>query len=161
MARREGYSAVQIGLHWLTAVLILGAYLLSDGMGDALRARVQSGATGTEGNTLHVWLGGAAFLVILIRIVVRRVMGAPEAPAGTPPLWEKAATWGHRLLYALMVLVPLGGALTWYGGLPLGDGHEIAGTALMLVAGGHAVAAMLHEALRRDGTMSRMLHPRD
>lgn len=161
MARREGYSAVQIGLHWLTAVLILGAFLLSDDMGDALEARMQSGATGTEGNTLHVWLGGAVFLVVLVRIVVRLLSGAPPAPAGTPPLWEQAATWGHRLLYALMILVPLGGALTWYAGLKLGEVHELAGNALMLVAGGHAVAAMLHEALLRDGTMARMARPRD
>jgi cytochrome b561 len=161
MARKTGYSIVQIGLHWLVAFLILAAFLLSDGMGDALRTRAESGATGIEGNTAHVWLGGAAFAFVLIRIVVRLILGAPASPAGTPPLWDMAATWGHRLLYALMLLVPLMGALTWYAGLDLGDAHEIGGTALMVVAGGHVVAAMLHEALRQDGTMARMFRPGD
>src|SRR6056297_2094867 len=159
MARTAGYSAIQIALHWLTAFLIAAAYLVSEGMGDALRLREQSGATGVEGNTLHVWLGGAVFAIVAVRLAVRIRFGAPTPAEGTPPLWELAAIWGHRLLYLLMLAVPLMGALTWYAGLPLGDAHEVAGNALMLIAGGHVVMAMLHEALRSDGTMARMFKP--
>lgn len=159
MARKTGYARVQIALHWLVAVLIVAAYLLSDGMGDALRQRVQSGTTGLAGGTLHTWLGGAAFLLILLRIVARLILGAPPAPAGTPPLWETAATWGHRLLYTLMILVPLFGALTWYLGLKLGDPHEILANLLLIVAAGHVGAAILHEVMLRDGTMARMKRP--
>jgi cytochrome b561 len=159
MAHKTGYSIAQIALHWITAFLIVAAFFLSDGMGDALRERVQNGATGTDGNTSHVWIGGAVFAVVLLRLVVRMATGIPPAPDGTPQNWEMAAVWGHRLLYALMIMVPLSGAATWYGGFKLGQVHEWAGTGLMVAAGGHVVAAMLHEAMRGDGTMARMFRP--
>ena len=85
MAERTGYSGLQIGLHWLVAFLIFAAYFTSDDMGDALRERITSGATGTEGNTLHVWLGGTVLALVVIRIVVRLMRGAPGPAAGTSP----------------------------------------------------------------------------
>jgi len=160
MSRKTGYSGLQIGLHWLVAILILAAYFSSDGMGQVLRERVASGATGTEGNTPHVWLGGAVFALVLLRIVVRLIQGAPGAPPGTAPWLEAAATWGHRLIYLLMLATPALGAVTWYGGVrAAGDLHEWAGTALVIVALGHAVVAILHEAFLSDGTLQRMFSP--
>ena len=44
MTTRTGYSGLQIGLHWLIALLIFGAYFTSDDMGDALHERLDSGA---------------------------------------------------------------------------------------------------------------------
>jgi cytochrome b561 len=155
---RSGYSGLQIALHWVIAVLIVAAWLTHEGMGQALRARAESGATGITGNTPHVWLGGAVFALVLVRVIVRWRSGAPEPAPG--PEWQRlAAVWGHRLLYALMLLVPALGAATWYGGLPTGEAHELAGQAIMIVALGHALAAIAHEAFRRDGTMARMFRP--
>jgi cytochrome b561 len=160
MSERTGYSGLQIGLHWLIAFLIFAAYFASDGMGDALRTRIEAGASGTTGNTLHVWLGGAVLALVLVRIAVRLLRGAPGSPPRTPALVSMAAKWGHRLLYVLMVVVPLGGAVTWYGGIrEAGEVHEVLGTLLMLVVAGHVLAAILHEALARDGTMQRMFRP--
>jgi cytochrome b561 len=160
MATRTGYSGLQIGLHWVIAVLIFGAYFTSDDMGDALRQRLESSATGIDGNTLHVWLGGAVFVLVLLRIVVRLMRGAPGAAPGTSPLMTAAAKWGHRLIYLLMVLVPMGGAVAWYGGVrDVGEMHEVLGNLLMLIVAGHVLAAILHEALARDGTMARMFRP--
>ena len=79
---------------------------------------------------------------------------------GTAPALERAAVWGHRLLYVLMLAVPIGGALAWYGGIEaIGDGHGLAGQALMLVALGHAVAAIGHAVLKGDGVLQRMFRP--
>ncbi len=157
MASKTKYSTLQIGLHWLIALLILAAWLLSDGMGQALRARVESGATGIEGNTIHVWLGGATFLLVLIRIVVRLIQGAPDPVPGSNEMIEKAAVWGHRLLYALMVLTPALGAATWYGGIGFtAELHEISSSAFMLVALGHAAMAIYHQFILKDGTLLRM-----
>jgi len=157
MATKTKYSTLQIVLHWLIALLIIAAWLLSDGMGEALRTRVQSGATGIEGNTIHVWLGGATFLLVLIRIVVRLIQGAPGPVPGGSELIEKAGVWGHRLLYVLMVLTPALGAATWYGGIGFtGELHDLSSSALMLVALGHAVMAIYHQFILKDGTLSRM-----
>jgi cytochrome b561 len=155
---RTRYSRLQIALHWLVALLILAAWWFSDGMGRVLADRLRSGDTGFTGNTLHVWLGSAVFALILIRIGVRLVSGAPAALTGTPPLLEKLGLWGHRLLYLLMVLVPASGAATWYAGVrAAGDVHETTSNLLMIVALGHAAAALYHHYVVKDATLRRML----
>jgi cytochrome b561 len=160
MARTStGYSRLQIGLHWLIAILIIAAWFTHEGMGQALDARIAAGATGIAGNTPHVWLGGAVFALVLIRIVVRLLQGVPGPVAGTSPAMAQAALWGHRLLYLLMIAVPALGAAAWYGGAPTGEVHELAGQALMIVALGHALVAIWHQVARKDGTLTRMVRP--
>lgn len=160
MTRRTGYSTAQITLHWLTAILIFAAWFTHENMGRALKTRLDSGATGTEGNTLHVWLGGAAFAVILIRLLVRAIQGAPGPLPGTTRAMEAAALWGHRLLYLLMLAAPALGALAWYGGVKAaGEVHELAGSALFFLALGHAAVAIWHQYIKRDGALTRMTHP--
>ena len=155
---KTGYSGVQIALHWLVAVLVFGAWFTHEGMGRALRARIEQDLSGFDGATLHTMLGGAAFAFVLVRLLVRLRTGAPEPHGST--MVRMAANWGHRLLYALMILAPLLGAITWYGKIEgLGDVHEWVGQALMLVAIGHLLMAMLHQALWSDGTLMRMVSP--
>ncbi len=160
MSKHKGYSLIQIGLHWAVATLIVLAWMTRDGMGRVLRERIETGATGMEGNTTHVWLGGAAFALILVRIIVRLRSGDPGHADGTSPAMALAATWGHRLIYALMIATPALGAAAWYGGIKAaGDIHEYVGNALMIVALGHALAAMAHQAMGRD-VLGRMINPR-
>jgi cytochrome b561 len=155
---RNGYSGFQIALHWIVAVLIFGAWFTHDGMGQALRQRIDLDLSGLDGATLHTMMGGAAFAFVVIRLIVRLKRGAPE-PHGSSTV-RMAAIWGHRLLYALMILAPLLGAITWYGKIEgLGDLHEWVGKTLMLVAIGHLLMAMLHQALWSDGTLMRMFSP--
>ncbi len=155
---RTGYSGLQIALHWIVAILIFGAWFTHEGMGRALRQRIEQDLTGFDGATLHTMMGGAAFAFVIVRLIVRLRTGAPE-PHG-PPMVQLAATWGHRLLYTLMILAPLLGAITWYGKVEaLGEIHELVGQALMLVAIGHLLMAMLHQALWLDGTLMRMFSP--
>ncbi len=160
MAHRSGYSALQIGLHWLVAVLVFGVYFTSEGMGRVLDERLESGATGIEGNTIHVWLGGAVFALVLIRVVVRLLRGAPGPSDAAPPLVRTASVGGHRIIYLLLVLVPASGAAAWYAGVEAaGDVHEVIGNLLVLLAAGHALMAIAHEVLWRDGTIARMVSP--
>ena len=155
---RNGYSGLQIALHWIVAFLIFGAWFTHEGMGRALRQRIEQDLSGFDGATLHTMMGGAAFAFVLIRLVVRMTRGAPE-PHGSPMI-QMAAVWGHRLLYALMIAAPLLGAITWYGKIEgLGEVHEIVGQALMLVAIGHLLMALVHQALWSDGTLHKMFKP--
>jgi cytochrome b561 len=158
MARRDGYSGLQIGLHWATAFFVFAAFFSHDQMEDALESSLEGAATGTP---THVYFGLAALAVVLVRLGVRFTQGAPGPVEGTSPAMAQAAIWGHRLLYLLMLAVPIGGAVTWFGGLEnVGDVHEIAGKALVIVAVAHAVVAMMHEALAGDGVLMRMFRPR-
>lgn len=157
MADKTRYSKLQIGLHWLIAVLILATWWLGDGMGRALRSRMQENLNGFDGNTWHVWLGTAVLLLVVIRMIVRWMQGAPAPIAGQPPLMEKAGTWGHRLLYLLMFLAPAMGAVTWYLKIrAVGDPHALVANALMIVALGHALIALYHHYFLKDATLRRM-----
>lgn len=154
----QGYSRLQIALHWIVALLIFGAFFTHDGMGRALRQRIEQDVTGLEGATWHTILGGLAFAFILVRIVVRLRRGAPKAHGSD--LVVRAANWGHRLLYALIIVAPALGAAAWYGHVSdLGDIHEILGKALVIVAVGHAVVAIAHRLIWKDGTLTRMMKP--
>ncbi len=160
MSPRAAYSRLQIALHWLIAILIAAAWLTHENMGRALKTRIETGATGFEGNTPHVWLGITVFVLVLIRIVVRRVQGAPGPLPGATPLMEKAALWGHRLLYLLMVLTPALGAVAWNAhSETVGELHETVGGTLMLVALAHALVAIWHQYVKKDGSLTRITRP--
>ena len=150
------YTRVQIALHWLTAATVLTAYFTHDAMEEIAREIWRAG--GTPVPTVHTIAGFLTFLLVLARLTLRWRRGGPE------PLAEgaarTAAVWGHRLLYLLLIAVPLGGVLTWFGGLrDLGELHGLAGKALMIVAAGHAAIALVHHFVLKDGTLRRMLNP--
>ena len=160
MIQRIGYSGTQIALHWAIAVLILFNYIYSEGMGDALDARLEGIPAGNlEINPqIHVWVGVTVLVLSLIRLALRQTRGVPEA--GGTGMMQLAATWGHRLLYALMILVPVMGGLTWFGRIEAtGDIHALLANALMIVAGGHALMAIYHQFVVRDGLLNRMTRP--
>ncbi|NDW44845.1 cytochrome b [Ruegeria sp. PrR005] len=160
MSPRAAYSRLQIALHWLIAILIVATWLTHENMGRALKTRIETGASGFEGNTPHVWLGITVFVLVLIRIVVRRVQGAPDPLPGATPLMERAALWGHRLLYLLMVLTPALGAVAWNApSRTVGEIHETVGGALMLVALAHALVAIWHQYVKKDGSLTRITRP--
>lgn len=156
MSERTGYSITQITLHWLTAIAILVAWFTHEKMEEIAKAAWRAG----EGPfpTIHTAAGALAMVLIITRLVLRRRRGAPE-PQGTG-FNKAAAIWGHRLLYALVIVVPLLGAATWFGGFrDLSDLHEIAAKGLMLAALGHAVMAVWHQFAKKDGTLMRMIRP--
>lgn len=68
-----------------------------------------------------------------------------------------ASDWGHRLIYLLMIAVPLGGVATFFLGLDLGDIHALAANVLMVVALGHAALALYHQYVVKDGLLRRMM----
>jgi cytochrome b561 len=150
----NGYSGVQIALHWLVAVLIIVAWFTGEGADEALDM-IEDG--GVAGFVPHVAVGLAILALVLVRLLVRLSRGAPAAP-GVPGSWQVAAAdWGHRLIYLLMIAVPLGGISVFFLGLEVGDMHELAANALMLIVLGHALVALYHQYVLKDGLLRRMM----
>ena len=150
MPSKQGYSALQIAVHWLTAILILASFVISDD--------VESAASAT-GMPLHIWLGYAVLALIAVRLIVNLAQGTPGHVPGSSPLLQAAATWGQRLLYLLMIVSPATGVAAWYGFDAAEELHEGASNLLMIVALGHALAAIWHQYVLRDGALMRMLKP--
>ena len=156
MTERTGYSPLQIGLHWLIALGVGANYIFSDGMEDALDASL-GGKPAPDSliPVFHVWIGVAVLALVLLRLAVRFRRGAPAPQAG---LSGQLAHWGHRLLYLLMLVVPLGGAITWFLGVDAtAELHALGANALMILAGVHAAAALFHQYVLKDRLMVRMM----
>ncbi len=159
MRNTTGYSRLQIALHWLIAALIVLNYFVSEGMEDAFDGMMEGTAASGLVPTAHVWVGVAVLALVLLRLLVRLVQGAPE-PLGAS-VGDKAAVWGHRVLYLLMLAVPMLGAVTWFGGMDAtADLHVIAVNVLMILALGHAAMAIFHQYVLRDGLLGRMMRAR-
>jgi len=160
MSSKTGYNGLQIGLHWLIAALICTNYLVSEGIEDAFDGMLEGEAVSGLVPTVHIYVGLAVLALALLRLVVRLVSGAPDAPGDQDSLGVKLAGWGHKALYLLMILVPALGAITWYGKTETtADAHVIAMNVMMLLALGHAVIAIFHQYVLKDGLLARMVRP--
>lgn len=167
------YARSQIILHWLTLLMVILTYaamLLKDSVPDDMASLLKN---------LHFNLGLSVFLLMFIRLGLRRRYATP---ATTPSLegWQE---WGakifHGLLYALFLALPVLGVLTLaYGGkewallgwqvpqfvMPdpalrriIKSAHEVLANTGYFIIGAHALAALYHHYLRRDDTLRRMM----
>lgn len=149
-----GYSRPQIALHWLTLLLLVGIWFTRGGAERALDAAREGAAAGPP---LHAIIGLTILVLTVARIVLRVTRGAPAPVATDSAAQQRATVWGHRLLYVLLVLVPLGGAFTWF--TVSETPHGLLGYALFVLVLGHAALALWHQHGKRDGTMTRMIRP--
>ncbi|MBZ9821322.1 cytochrome b [Mesorhizobium sp. CA4] len=162
METRRGYSFFQIGLHWLTAALVLFQLFFSESMTavvDAAEGGQAVSATDQALGSAHYWVGLAILALVLVRLIVRLAFGAP-APAGRGPRWmQLAAHASHGLFYVLLLAAPAIGLLAFYLGDPWGDIHSLAKPTFIVLIAIHAVAALYHQFWLKDGTLKRMLSP--
>lgn len=158
MSDTTGYSRLQIALHWSVALLVAYNYIFGEAAGEAFDQIIEGEGGAAPGTPLHIWVGLAVLALVVLRLVVRFAQGAPSAEAG---LQGQLASWGHRLLYVLMLAVPVGGAVAWFSlNEEVGDIHGAAANALMILAGLHAVVALGHHFVLKDGILMRMLRAR-
>ena len=155
MGVKADYSGLQIGLHWVTAVLIAANYVISDGMPEALDARMAGQTVAGLTPVFHVWAGSALLAIVLLRLLVRLWSGTPvEVAQG----WmQRAAGLVHWLLYGLMIAVPALGAAAWFFGVDQAANlHVLVMNAMMILILGHAGMAIFHHYVLRDGLLSKM-----
>ena len=163
------YSAPVRWIHWLTVLLVAVAYLTSE----SAEERGDGGA-----GQWHVFAGLVLLLVFVPRLIVRLGSAHPPAPASAFEAWS--ARLVHVALLLFVVVQPLLGVLmVWAEGdalpipftawqLPplvvLGEAwgesleeiHESVGNAFYAVIALHALAALWHQFVRRDGLLRRM-----
>ena len=158
----QGYSRVQILLHWIVVALIIFQIAGHEPMAEAWEV-VKTGGMPVMSVMVwgHVTAGIAVLLLVLWRIGLRLRRGAPEAPAG-PALIHWAGKITHLALYGLMVLVPLSGMAAWFGGpVVAAEAHEVMKNLILILVLLHVGAALYHQFLVKDGLMERMRKPLD
>jgi len=159
-------------LHWLTVMLVLAAYVLSNGDAYSLYSAAADGF-----RRVHEALGVVLFIVVVLRLLWRLL---ETTPAKQPmlPWMAAAAKLVHFALYALLIAIPATAVLgTWLEGIPVTlPGFDIApqiakarelgqvimqihttlGNAILWVAGVHAAAALFHHFYLRDEVFQSM-----
>jgi cytochrome b561 len=103
----DHYDRVAVALHWVIALLLIGQIAFGFMLDDIAPRKTPSRAFVIN---LHKSFGLTLGLLIVLRIIWRLRHAPPPWPAATPASWRHAARWGHRLLYAFMVVIPLAGA---------------------------------------------------
>ncbi|NBZ88218.1 cytochrome b [Stagnihabitans tardus] len=158
----QGYSRLQIILHWVVGVLILYQLLMGEDMKPLWDELQRNGSyTMTLGGLLHILFGVLILALVLWRLVLRLTRGVPDAPDSTPAM-ETAAKIGHLAIYALMIGLPVTGLLAFFAGIDiLAELHEGPLKALLWVLIlGHVVMALYHQFVLKDGLLDRMRTPR-
>lgn len=174
---RRGWGLVSILLHWVTALAIIGLFVLGwwmTGLGYYDRWY-------NLGPWWHRSVGMLLLFAILLRLGWRATQPTPEAKGHR--LERLAAHLGHIGLYALMLVVLISGYListaegqginvfdlfevpALISGLPdqatlAGRVHWYSALALMLLSAGHALAALKHHWVDRNDVLMRMIDPR-
>ena len=160
---RDGYSGLQIALHWIIAALVVTQLLNNDGMQEAWNA-YEDGAPAPEGVLGWAWfhaLTGATILVLaLVRLYVRLTRGAPPVHRDKPQalVWLAYAT--HFVLYGFIIVMPLTGALAWFFGVEASaEVHEVGRLVLIPLVVLHAIGGLPEHFWFRNDALMRMLRP--
>lgn len=173
----RSYSPLQRTLHWITALAVIatipvGLYMVRRGV-----------ATNFDGltNTLYSWhklIGFSILWLVVVRVIVRLVRGAPPPEPSLNVLQRLAAEATHLGIYVLLLVVPI---LGWIGVSAFGartaalgitlpaivaENQEFAKTilsyhgwaalALGALALMHIGAALMHKVVLKDGVFARM-----
>ncbi|CAG2141895.1 cytochrome b [Cupriavidus plantarum] len=170
------YTATAIGFHWLIAFGIFAAF----GLGLYMTSIHGFTPTKLKLFSWHKWLGVTIFALAVLRVLWRATHAAPPVAANTPAWQARAAAGAHHLLYLLILVVPVTGYLySCAAGVPvvylglwklpmLVEPSETTAALLKVthiwlnytmaaIVVVHALAAVKHQVIDRDGTLARML----
>lgn len=170
------YDGRTILLHWITAVLVALLWGIAQ-----IIDLFPKGAPRIAVRSVHIVLGVALGVILLMRIVWRTRSGQKLPPANPGAMGYLAKTVHIGLYVGVVSVVLLGISNAWargdslfslwkipklYPDIPqlkptLENLHETFANALLILAGAHAVVAIVHHFILRDGVLRRMLPRRN
>lgn len=154
----RGYTRAQIRLHWAVVALLIPQYLLHDGVAGAFERGLAAGRmTLTLPAAAHMGLGLLILFLALWRLALRHEHGAPPPPAGEP-FWAVPLAKGvHGAFYAVLIALPVTGALAWaLASAGLARAHEALRAVLLALVAVHVGAVLMHQLVWKTGLMARM-----
>lgn len=168
------YDRITVGLHWLTAALVIVLWLIGEFVEDILA----KGPLRSAIWSLHFALG-FVFTAVVVALLVWRQTKGRQLPVEDPGPLHHLAKATHAGLYVLLfVIVGLGIANALVRGVslfgimnlpqigdtalrrPLTHWHGFLANLLMAVALFHTTAALVHHYLWRDSVLRRILPSR-
>ena len=190
------YTKTAVILHWLIALGIFGMFALGWFMSDIPKEApkqmmfdlfnwgIFNWPVAEEISprsfyfNVHKSFGVTIFSLILLRTLWRLTHTPPVLLSSYKAIERKLASVSHRLLYVLMLVLPLTGVIMavyskygikWFG-MPFISGldnnpmrlifkeaHEIIGLVLLVIVVVHILGALKHQLVDKDKTLNRML----
>lgn len=168
------HSQTAIGLHWITALAVLG--LLGIGL---WMVGLPFGLLKLKVYAWHKWIGLAVLALTMARLLWRWRHPPPALPGSVRDWERRLAPVAHLTLFGLLLAMPLSGwlmnsaagvGLYWFGYIPMPDlvprdpdlfatlrtVHKILSRLLIAMVALHVGAVIYHDVLRRDGVFRRM-----
>lgn len=174
MSRRspDFHPALRV-LHWLMAAMVLAMLFIGVGMVST------AGPAYVWLLALHRPVGIAILALVLLRLPLRLITGAPLLPDDLPAAQKRIAWISHVLLYLALFAMPLiGWGMLSAGGYPvvvtksmvlppilphnlalygvLRGAHTVIGLLFFALILAHLSAALMHGLIRRDGVFRSM-----
>jgi cytochrome b561 len=176
-AMPERYTTIARVLHWLTALLVLVQVVLGVWMTAFEPAKAANKFLLYD---IHENIGFTLLLITLGRLAWRLTHPVPPLPTDLPAGLRLAARANHAAFYLLLIVQPITGFLaTNAWGFPfaylklipipspigrhetlapvLSAIHDSGALVFVVLVVLHASAALWHQFIRRDGTLSKML----
>lgn len=167
----EAYDSRSVAFHWMTALLVVAQWA-----GARVIDWFPRGPLRVDARSVHILIGILLLTIVVMRLIWRLSHAERPEPSG-PKAVRTLAPLVHWLLYALVLVVLIVGVATEsvrgdsFFGLfkipafaadkPLRSQmeslHELVANTLLIVAGAHAVAALTHAWVWRDGVLGRMI----
>ncbi|HUY04910.1 MAG TPA: cytochrome b/b6 domain-containing protein [Rhodocyclaceae bacterium] len=172
---RTHYGPVAQAFHWATAILVLIAFIYGPGGSEQ---RLYSPARDFD-RQLHESLGLCVLALVVLRVLWRMVDTRPEPPQLSRwlgiaalavqealylllfalPFTAIAGAWleGHPLTLLAGVKIPSPLGISHGAGATIATIHTWLGDAILWLAGFHALAALYHHLVLKDGVLASML----
>jgi cytochrome b561 len=173
----QRYTPQARALHWIIALLVALMFVLGIWV---VFATPKDQALEDRLYTLHESTGMVIWVLVLVRLAIRRANPPPPLPAGTPRLVRLGAAVNHGALYALLFVQPIVGFLdtnawnapvVWYGIVPIPSPiapdkvlaprlsllHKGIAILILLAVLTHLAGVAYHQVVRRDRLLRRML----
>jgi len=171
MTTATAYDSKTIHYHWISAALIVTLWILGQNIDNFAK-----GDPRVYARSLHITLGLVLAVVFVLRFRWRR-KGGMKLPPASSGLAGKLAIGGHHLLYLLIGLTAIVGiSAVWIRGdnifnlfhVPVFDPtdkqlreevvdiHGLLANSLLILAGGHALLAICHHTVMKDGVLKRI-----
>ena len=158
------YSAPHMALHWVIAALVAVQIIFADAMGAAFDAKMENVTIGggwTSGALFHALLGTTIGVLMLWRLGLRLTTDIPPPPQESSNLIQTISRATHWLFYAILIGMPIVGALAWF--IPsetFAELHDATGKVLLALIALHILGAIYHHFVAGEKHVLRRMLPR-
>ena len=158
--KREGFSKYQVIVHWLVASFILFQIATGSTMSNDFLA-LKDGKISVEevdkNSWYHLVFGLTIFLLMVIRFILRIILGIPKPTKQSSSITIILAKIIHWLFYLVLFLVPISGFVAWNtSNVLIGNLHTASVNGLYVLILIHLIAVVYHQIFLEDNLINRM-----